>query len=152
MKRVLLVLLGTVLSCLLKLCFSKEIDELESAGIDVASRLKIAEACPLILPYHIALDQAREIAKGASKIVTTGRGIGPAYEDKVARRLIRVIDLFDKARFESKLKENLEYYNFQLTEYFKVAPVNFKDVYEQTLLLAERIKPWWPMFRALCMR
>ncbi|MBX9719845.1 MAG: adenylosuccinate synthase [Candidatus Obscuribacterales bacterium] len=119
----------------------KEIDELESVGIDVASRLKIAEACPLILPYHVALDQAREIAKGASKIGTTGRGIGPAYEDKVARRSIRIIDLFDKVRFETKLKENLEYYNFQLTEYFKVAPVSFADVYEQTLLLAERIKP-----------
>ena len=72
----------------------KEIDELEAAGVSVVSRLKISEACPLILPYHIALDQAREASKGAGKIGTTGRGIGPAYEDKVARRALRVIDLF----------------------------------------------------------
>lgn len=72
----------------------KEIDELQAAGIDVASRLKISEACPLILPYHIALDKAREAAKGENKIGTTGRGIGPTYEDKVARRAIRVQDLF----------------------------------------------------------
>jgi len=119
----------------------KEIDELETAGINVSQRLKISEACPLILPYHIALDHAREAAKGAAKIGTTGRGIGPAYEDKVARRSIRVIDLFDAKRFEDKLRENLDYYNFQLTQYYKAEAVNFDDVYAATLALAERIKP-----------
>ncbi|MDC7708915.1 adenylosuccinate synthase [Vogesella indigofera] len=119
----------------------KEIDELETAGVNVASRLKIAEACPLILPYHVALDLAREAAKGAGKIGTTGRGIGPAYEDKVARRALRVIDLFDREAFAAKLKENVDYYNFQLTEYFKVEPVSYEAILEQTMLLAERIKP-----------
>jgi adenylosuccinate synthase len=119
----------------------KEIDELEAAGINVVSRLKISQACPLILPYHVALDHAREAAKGASKIGTTGRGIGPAYEDKVARRAIRVIDLLDAARFEEKLKENLDYYNFQLVHYYKAEAVSFESVYEATLKLAERIKP-----------
>ncbi|HJU49971.1 MAG TPA: adenylosuccinate synthase [Pseudogulbenkiania sp.] len=119
----------------------KEIDELESAGIDVASRLKIAENCTLIMPYHVALDQAREAAKGAGKIGTTGRGIGPAYEDKVARRALRVIDLFDAELFAAKLKENLDYYNFQLTQYFKAEPVDFTSTLETTMLLAERIKP-----------
>ncbi|MDC7711494.1 adenylosuccinate synthase [Vogesella indigofera] len=119
----------------------KEIDELETAGVNVASRLKIAEACPLILPYHVALDLAREAAKGAGKIGTTGRGIGPAYEDKVARRALRVIDLFDRVAFAAKLKENVDYYNFQLTEYFKVEPVSYEAILEQTMLLAERIKP-----------
>ncbi|MDC7705613.1 adenylosuccinate synthase [Vogesella indigofera] len=119
----------------------KEIDELETAGVNVASRLKIAEACPLILPYHVALDLAREAAKGAGKIGTTGRGIGPAYEDKVARRALRVIDLFDRDAFAAKLKENVDYYNFQLTEYFKVEPVSYEAILEQTMLLAERIKP-----------
>ena len=111
----------------------KEIDELESVGVSVSARLKIAEACPLILPYHIALDQAREVAKGAGKIGTTGRGIGPAYEDKVARRAIRVGDLFDPARFEAKLRENLDYYNFQLTQYYKVDAVDFDTVYKNTM-------------------
>ncbi|WP_024303669.1 adenylosuccinate synthase [Pseudogulbenkiania sp. MAI-1] len=119
----------------------KEIDELESAGVDVASRLKIAESCTLIMPYHVALDQAREAAKGAGKIGTTGRGIGPAYEDKVARRALRVLDLFDRERFAAKLKENLDYYNFQLTQYFKAEPVDFTSTLETTMQLAERIKP-----------
>jgi len=119
----------------------KEIDELEAAGIDVASRLMIAETCPLILPYHVALDQAREAAKGAGKIGTTGRGIGPAYEDKIARRALRVIDLFDRERFAAKLQENLALYNFQLTEFFKVAPVSFDEVFEAAMKMAERIKP-----------
>lgn len=119
----------------------KEIDELEAAGIRVSERLKISGSCPLILPYHIALDQAREQAKGEKKIGTTGRGIGPTYEDKVARRAIRVQDLFDQAVFSSKLRDNLEYYNFMLKEYFKVDTIDFQAVYEQTMKLAERIKP-----------
>ena len=118
-----------------------EIDGLEAAGVKVADRLHIAPTCPLILPYHVALDQAREAAKGAGKIGTTGRGIGPAYEDKVARRAIRVIDLFYPERFAEKLKENLALYNFQLVEFFKSQPVSFESVYDATLKMAERIKP-----------
>ncbi|WP_374350254.1 adenylosuccinate synthase [Chitinimonas sp.] len=119
----------------------KEIDELKAAGIDVESRLKISEACPLILPYHIALDQAREAAKGDKKIGTTGRGIGPAYEDKVARRAIRIQDLFFPDRLAAKLGENLAFYNFLLKEYFKVEQVDFQKTLEDTLRYAERIKP-----------
>ncbi|AXT47615.1 MULTISPECIES: adenylosuccinate synthase [Chromobacterium] len=119
----------------------KEIDELETAGVNVAARLKISEGCPLILPYHVALDQAREAAKGAGKIGTTGRGIGPCYEDKVARRALKVIDLFDTARFAEKLKENVEYYNFMLTKLFQAEPVSFDAILADTLKLAERIKP-----------
>lgn len=107
----------------------------------MASRLKISEACPLILPYHIALDKAREAAKGENKIGTTGRGIGPTYEDKVARRAIRVQDLFYPERFAVKLGENLAYYNFLLKEYFKTDTVDFQETLEQTMQLAERIKP-----------
>lgn len=118
-----------------------EIDELEAAGVDVVHRLKISEACPLILAYHIALDQARETAKGDRKIGTTGRGIGPAYEDKVARRAIRVQDLFYPERFALKLKENLQYYNFLLTQYFKQPAIDFQAVYDDTMRLAERIRP-----------
>lgn len=119
----------------------KEIDELEAAGVNVSERLKISEACPLILPYHIAIDQAREAAKGENKIGTTGRGIGPTYEDKVARRAIRVQDLFHPERFANKLRENLAYYNFMLREYFKAAEVDFQVVYDATMAYAERIKP-----------
>src|SRR5690606_34120673 len=95
----------------------KEIAELESAGLEVRERLRISSACPLILPYHVAVDQARELKKGAGKIGTTGRGIGPAYEDKVARRAIRVQDLFYKETFSEKLEEALDYHNFVLTKY-----------------------------------
>jgi adenylosuccinate synthase len=119
----------------------EEIDELEKAGIDVVSRLRISEACPLILPYHIALDQARETAKGEAKIGTTGRGIGPAYEDKVARRAIRVQDLYARERFAAKLGEVLDYHNFVLKNYFKVATVDFQSTLDQTLEFAERLKP-----------
>lgn len=99
----------------------KEIEELEAAGLDVRSRLRISEACPLILPYHVAVDQAREARKGENKIGTTGRGIGPAYEDKVARRALRVQDLYDLDLFDEKLKEVLEYHNFILTQYLRRA-------------------------------
>ena len=92
----------------------EEMAELERAGIDVPSRLRISEACPLILAHHIALDRAREAAMGEAKIGTTGRGIGPAYEDKVARRAIRVQDLFARERFAAKLGEVLDYHNFVL--------------------------------------
>ena len=119
----------------------EEVDMLEAAGVDVASRLKISEACPLILPYHGALDQAREVAKGAGKIGTTGRGIGPAYEDKVARRAIRLQDLFHRERFAAKLGEVLDHHNFMLKNYYKAQTVDFHQVLDETLVLAERIKP-----------
>jgi len=118
-----------------------EIAELEKAGLDVVSRLRISEACPLILPYHVAIDQAREVAKGEAKLGTTGRGIGPAYEDKVARRAIRVQDLFTRERFAAKLGEVLDYHNFVLKHYFKTATIDFQATLDETLLLAEKIKP-----------
>lgn len=119
----------------------KEIDELEAAGVDVKSRLHISEACPLILPYHIAIDQARETAKGAGKIGTTGRGIGPAYEDKVARRAIRLQDLFDPKRFSDKLEPLLDYHNFVLTQYLKAPAVSFSKTRDDALELAPRLAP-----------
>jgi adenylosuccinate synthase len=119
----------------------QEIDELVLAGIDVPSRLKVSEACPLILPYHVALDQAREAAKGEGKIGTTGRGIGPCYEDKVARRAIRLHDLYDAPRFKTKLDEVLDYHNFVLVNYLKANPVAVDQVYESTLKMGERLKP-----------
>ena len=114
---------------------------LENAGIEVRSRLTISDACPLILPYHAALDQARERAKGEGKIGTTGRGIGPAYEDKVARRAIRLQDLFHRERFAAKLGEVLDYHNFVLKQYFNTRPVDFQKTLDQTLALAERFRP-----------
>ena len=118
-----------------------EVLELQEQGVPAIDRLKISAACPLILPYHIAMDQARELAKGEKKIGTTGRGIGPAYEDKVARRAIRVGDLLDPERFASKLKEVLEYYNFILTQYHKVEPISYSDVYAEGLEMAEFLRP-----------
>jgi len=119
----------------------EEVDTLKAAGVDVAGRLKISEACPLILPYHVALDRAREAAKGASKIGTTGRGIGPAYEDKVARRAIRLQDLFHRERFAAKLGEVLDFHNFVLKNYFRVDIVPFQKTLDDTMAYAERIKP-----------
>ncbi len=119
----------------------KEIDELTDAGLNVVERLRISEACPLILPYHVALDQAREIQKGDAKVGTTGRGIGPCYEDKVARRAIRVSDLLYPERFRTKLVEVLDYHNFVLTKYLNVAAVSVESVYEPTLKMAERLRP-----------
>lgn len=116
-----------------------EIDELGRAGVDVASRLRISEACPLILPYHVALDVAREAARGAGKIGTTGRGIGPAYEDKVARRALRLQDLFVPERFSAKLLELLDYHNFVLTKYLGAKPVDFESTRDEALALAPRL-------------
>jgi adenylosuccinate synthase len=107
----------------------KEVAELEAQGVPVRERLRLSSCCPLILPYHIELDQAREVARGAAKIGTTGRGIGPAYEDKVARRGLRLGDLLNPERFASKLKEVMEYHNFMLVQYYGGTPVD----YEQTL-------------------
>ncbi len=119
----------------------EEIDMLQQNGIDVIGRLKISEACPLILPCHVALDVAREHARGGSKIGTTGRGIGPAYEDKVARRAIRLQDLFHRDRFAAKLGEMLDYHNFVLRNYFSAPIIDFQKTMDDVLAQAERIKP-----------
>ncbi|PZN28036.1 MAG: adenylosuccinate synthase [Proteobacteria bacterium] len=119
----------------------EEIDELARAGMDASARLRISEACPLILPYHIALDRAREAAMGIAKIGTTGRGIGPAYEDKVARRAIRVQDLFTRERFAARLGEVLDYHNFVLKNYFKTDTIDFQKTLDETLQYAERLEP-----------
>jgi adenylosuccinate synthase len=120
----------------------EEMDELEAAGVrGVEARLLISEACPLILPYHAALDRAREAARGNEKIGTTGRGIGPAYEDKVARRAIRVQDLFKPARFAEKLKELLDYHNFVLVQYHRQPAVDYQRTLDETLALASRLQP-----------
>jgi len=118
-----------------------EIDRLEAKDVPVEERLRISPACPLILPSHVALDKAREVAKGAHAIGTTGRGIGPAYEDKVARRALRVSDLFHRERFAAKLGEVLDFHNFVLQHYFKVPPVDFQKALEDALDKADRIRP-----------
>jgi len=117
----------------------QEIGELQALGVDVESRLRISESCTLILPYHVAIDQAREAAKGADKIGTTGRGIGPAYEDKVARRAIRLHDLFDPKRFAEKLREALDYHNFVLKGWLKAEPLDFNKVHDETLSYVPRL-------------
>jgi adenylosuccinate synthase len=119
----------------------QEIAELESVGVNVRSRLKISDACPLILAYHVAIDQAREVAKGAEKIGTTGRGIGPAYEDKVARRAIRLQDLYVPGRFEEKLREVLDFHNFVLEHYLKAKSVDFQKTHDETLAMREQLAP-----------
>ncbi|QID18572.1 adenylosuccinate synthase [Nitrogeniibacter mangrovi] len=117
-----------------------EIDKLEAAGVNVTERLRISEACPLILPYHKAMDLAREAARGAKKIGTTGRGIGPAYEDKVARRALRVQDLLRPKRFAEQLAELLDYYNFMLTQYYQVEAVDFQKTLDEALGMAPRLE------------
>ncbi len=117
-----------------------EIDELEQRGVDVLARLRISEACPLILPYHVALDQAREKARGERAIGTTGRGIGPAYEDKAARRALRLGDLLQPERFAAKLHEALDFHNFVLQHYFKTEPVDGQRVLAETLAMGERLR------------
>lgn len=118
-----------------------EIDELEAAGVPVRKRLRLSPSCPLILPYHVALDQAREIKRGAAKIGTTGRGIGPAYEDKVARRGLRLGDLAQPERFAKKLEEVLEFHNFSLKEYYGVEPLDFDTVLADALAMGKIMAP-----------
>jgi len=118
-----------------------EMAELEANGVPVRARLRLSPSCPLILPYHVALDQAREAARGSAKIGTTGRGIGPAYEDKVARRSVRLGDLMCRDRFATKLREVMEYHNFVLTQYFKVPAVDYTQVLEEALQMAEQMRP-----------
>ncbi len=119
----------------------KEIDTLEDSGVPVKDRLKISAACPLILPYHVALDQAREARRGENKIGTTGRGIGPCYEDKAARRALRLGDLRDPARFGSALEEVLDYHNHVLAHYYGVDALEFSAVLDQALAHGERLMP-----------
>ncbi|SFM30289.1 adenylosuccinate synthase [Halopseudomonas yangmingensis] len=119
----------------------KELKQLEARGVPVRERLRISPACPLILPYHVALDQAREKARGEAKIGTTGRGIGPAYEDKVARRGLRVADLFHRERFAAKLGEVLDYHNFALQHYYKVDPIDFQKTLDEAMEFADWLRP-----------
>ena len=119
----------------------KEIKELEANGVAVRNRLKISSACPLILPYHIALDHARERRRGKDAIGTTGRGIGPAYEDKVARRGLRLGDLFDGKIFVVKLEEIIEFHNFILINYYQASPISFEQVRDETLAMRDVLLP-----------
>src|SRR5580658_6570273 len=118
----------------------KEAEMLIGQGIPVFERLKVSPMCPLILASHVALDRARELAQGANAIGTTGRGIGPAYEDKVARRALRVGDLFQRERFAAKLGQVLDFHNFVLQNYFRQQPVDFQKTLDEQLALGERIK------------
>ncbi len=119
----------------------EEIEMLETSGIPASSHLSISESCTLILPYHIALDQAREKARGNSAIGTTGRGIGPAYEDKVARRGLRAGDLLHRERLAAKLGEVLDFHNFVLKHYYKTSPLDFQQMLDQTMNQAEKVIP-----------
>jgi adenylosuccinate synthase len=119
----------------------KEVKALEARGVPVRDRLKISPACPLILPHHVQLDLAREEARGSKKIGTTGRGIGPAYEDKAARRGLRLGDMFYWQSFADKLAEVMEYHNFMLTNYYKKPSVDFSETLDQCSEVAEQIKP-----------
>lgn len=118
-----------------------EMTKLEARGVPVRERLRLSPACPLILPYHVALDQAREAARGEAKIGTTGRGIGPAYEDKVARRALRLSDLQHPERFAKKLKEVMAYHNFALEHFYKVEPLKYENVLEQALEWGRQVTP-----------
>jgi adenylosuccinate synthase len=119
----------------------EEIEMLENRGVSLGDRLFVSDACPLILPYHTALDKAREQASGRNAIGTTGRGIGPAYEDKVARRAVRVADMLDAERLKSRIEAALDYHNFVLERYYESEPVDPAAVVEQTLSAAQRIGP-----------
>ena len=118
-----------------------EIRELEAKGVPVRDRLRISPACPLILPYHVAMDKAREKSLGEQKIGTTGRGIGPAYEDKAARRGVRLGDLFYWQQFSSKLGEVMDYYNFLLANYYQAKPVDFQQTLDATREVADELLP-----------
>jgi adenylosuccinate synthase len=119
----------------------REIDRLEALGVEVMSRLKVSEACPIILPYHVAVDLAREVARGDAKIGTTGKGIGPAYEDKVARRAIRVADLLNEKRFAEKLRENLDYHNHVLVNFLHAPAIDYQKTLDEALATAPRLRP-----------
>ncbi len=129
---------GVVLS---PAALQSEISELENRHVEVRSRLKISPATPLIMPYHIALDQAREKASGVKAIGTTGRGIGPAYEDKVARRGIRVADLMYPSELQEKLRAVMDYHNFVLTHWLHAEPVDLHQIHEEALAYGEYLRP-----------
>jgi len=119
----------------------REAQTLIDTGVDVFARLRVSPNCPLILPSHVSLDKAREAARGANAIGTTGRGIGPAYEDKVARRAVRVQDLFQREKFAAKLGEILDFHNFVLQHYFKQPAVDFQKTLDEQLSYADRVRP-----------
>jgi len=119
----------------------EEANELIENGVPVYERLKVSPGCPLILPSHVALDVAREKARGSDAIGTTGRGIGPAYEDKVARRALRVADLFDHDRFATKLGEVLEFHNFLLQHYYKADSVDLNETLDAVMSASEFVEP-----------
>ena len=119
----------------------KESQVLIDKGVPVFDRLRISPNCPLILPSHIALDKAREQARGAKAIGTTGRGIGPAYEDKVARRALRVADLFDPAQLASKLRDSLDFHNFMLAGLYRQPTVDYQQTLDALLAQGEHVKP-----------
>jgi adenylosuccinate synthase len=119
----------------------RESQTLIDTGVDVFARLRVSPNCPLILPSHVSLDKAREAARGANAIGTTGRGIGPAYEDKVARRAVRVQDLFQREKFAAKLGEILDFHNFVLQHYFKQPAVDFQKTLDEQLSYADRVRP-----------
>lgn len=118
-----------------------EVNTLEARGVPVKNRLRISPACALILPVHVSLDQARELARGNAAIGTTGRGIGPAYEDKIARRAVRVGDLQRPKELADKLRETLDIHNFVLEKYFDADPVDYQATLDELLAQAEIIKP-----------
>ncbi|KHF26165.1 adenylosuccinate synthetase [Solemya velum gill symbiont] len=117
----------------------EELQMLEESGVPARERLRISESCPLILPYHIALDQAREIARGKKAIGTTGRGIGPAYEDKISRRGIRLGEMVDVEHFKARLAEVMEYHNFALVNYYKQDAVDYQAVLDEALEQREQL-------------
>ncbi len=119
----------------------EELEMLEAGGLEARSRMGISESCPVILPYHIALDQARESARGKKAIGTTGRGIGPCYEDKVSRRGIRLGEMLDAEHFKERLREVMDYHNFSLEHLFKFETVDYQQVLDQALAQAEQIRP-----------
>ncbi len=119
----------------------EEIQGLEEKDVPVRERLRLSPACPLILPTHVALDQAREKARGKQKIGTTGRGIGPAYEDKAARRGVRLGDLFHRERFARRLGEVVDYHNFILRNFYGEAPVDFQETLDSMLAVAGELRP-----------
>jgi len=121
-----------------------EIERLEKMGVEVRSRLFISESCPLILPFHVEVDKAREALRessGAGKIGTTGKGIGPAYEDKVARRALRVQDLKHPERFAGKLRDLVELHNFALGGYLRSEPVAYQPIFDHAMRVAEQLRP-----------
>ncbi len=119
----------------------EELDMLAEGGVDARSRLGISESCPVILPYHIALDQAREAARGSKAIGTTGRGIGPCYEDKVSRRGIRLGEMLDAGHFTERLRDVIDYHNFALEHLFKFDTVDNQQVLDEALAQAEQLRP-----------